>query len=389
MPRLLKGPANKILERLIGLFLSAETSIINVLGRLRSKGMADYHVEAALKRVQQTLQELRGDSWEYVPKMIQWEFYRHNPEMRRILESVEKHTRAYSSAQALTITQTAIVERLTENLMGEIVEATGHVETSLIDALRGIPIGRLEPDIFRETGLSQVSAMEALGRGPISRVNEFVAVLEREGVTAFVDKTGRHWSLHTYGSMVLRTTSRQAEVLSVLTKDEEQDLYMITSHDTSCPICAPYEGRVYSRSGKDPVFPPLASAFGKIDPKGPNDLTNTYLNIHPNCIHALVPWTDTGKSPEQLEKIERFSNPKTNPFLVDPRSEKAREAYRRKWLADYRQWERYKLVLGDKVPKTFQTFQKHKLADDDKYKAWQSLYRRENAAIKEEQNGIS
>ena len=395
MPELLQGPANKILEKLIALFLKAETAIVNELGRLRSKGLADYHMEAALRRVQQTLQELRDDSWEYVPRMIQWEFYRHNPEMRRILESTEKHARAYSNAQALTIAQTAIVERLTENLMGELVEATEHVETSLINTLRRIPIGRLEPDIFRETGLFQVSAMEAMGQAPNAMVNEFVEALRREGVTAFIDKAGRRWSLHTYGSMALRTTSRQAEVLSVLTENEEQDLYKITSHNTSCPLCAPFEGRVYSRSGKDPRFPPLAAAFGKIDPKGPDDLTNTYLNIHPNCIHALVPWTPAGETVEQLEKIEKFSSPKTNPFTVDPRSEKVKEAYRRKedgrrkWLADYRQWEKYKLVLGDKVPKTFQTFQKHKIAGDDKYKAWQSLYRRENAAMKEDEDGIS
>lgn len=48
---------------------------------------------------------------------------------------------------------------------------------------------------------------------------QFIEALRRKGVTAFVDKAGRRWSLHTYGSMVLRTTSRQAEVLSVLTRD--------------------------------------------------------------------------------------------------------------------------------------------------------------------------
>lgn len=382
MAKFLKSPANGILEKLIGLFLTAETNIINTLGQLRSRGLADYHKEAALHRVQQTLQKLRDDSWEYVPKMIEWEFYRKHPGARKIPETPEKHTRAYQNAQALTMTQIAVVERLTDNLMGEVVEATEYVSASLTETLKRIPVGRLEPDIFREVGLAQVSFLEALGRGPNATVNEFVEALHREGITAFIDKAGRHWSLHTYGSMVLRTTARQAEVLATLTADEKQDLYKITSHSTSCPICAPYEGRVYSRSGKDPDFPPLAAAFGKIDPNGPADLTNTYLNIHPNCIHALVPWTPAGMSQDEIERIKRFSNPKTNPFSVDPRSEKAREAYRRKeegrrkWLADYRQWERYKLTLGDKVPKTFHTFQKHKLAGDDKYKVWQRLYRK-------------
>ena len=33
------------------------------------------------------------------------------------------------------------------------------------------------------------------------------------------------------------------------------------------------------------------------------------------------------------------------------------------------------MTLGDKVPKTFATFQKHKLADDEKYKTWLRDYR--------------
>ena len=36
------------------------------------------------------------------------------------------------------------------------------------------------------------------------------------------------------------------------------------------------------------------------------------------------------------------------------------------------------MTVGDPVPKTFTTFQKHKAADDDKYKRWEKLYREVN-----------
>lgn len=104
-----------------------------------------------------------------------------------------------------------------------------------------------------------------------------------------------------------------------------------------------------------------------------------------NCLHVLLPWTDAGRSEAEIEKIKRFSNPKTNPYTVDPRSKKQIEAYRRKeqaradWLREYRQWEKYRMTLGDKVPKTFQTFQKHKAADDEKYRAWEKEYRNANS----------
>ena len=243
-------------------------------------GLVDYHAVAALERVQAILRKLENDAWKYVPKMIEKQFYVRVPEARKILEPVEKHIAGYQNAAVLTSTQMDVVEKLTMNLMGQITDAAMTVMENLQAAL----IGRVEPDLYRRVGLEQVAAMQATGRGVNKSVPAFIDALRREGITAFTDKGGRNWSLHTYCSMVTRTTSRQAEVLAVVTADEGHDLYQISSHGTTCALCAPYEGRVYSKSGTDPDFPPLADAFGKIDPAGKDELTNTYLNIHPNCL---------------------------------------------------------------------------------------------------------
>lgn len=373
------------LDRLIAIYLKAETDIINEIGRLRSQGLVDYHAVAALERVQAILRKMQSDSWTYVPKMIEKQFYVRVPEARKILdipETLEKHLAGYANAAALTGEQTTIVEQLTMQMMEKITDAAMTTMSTLQSAI----IGRVEPDIYRRVGLEQVAAMQATGRGVNKSLPQFVETLRREGVTAFVDKAGRNWSLHTYCSMVARTTSRQAEILSVITTDPAHDLYKISSHGTTCGLCAPYEGRVYSKSGTDPDFPPLASAFGKIDPAGPDDLRNTWLNIHPNCLHVLLPWTPAGRTPEEIQKIKDFSNPEKNPFTVDPRSQKQIEAYRKKergrelWLRDYRQWEKYRMTLGDKIPKTFATFQKHKLADDEKFRKWVEEYKNAGSA---------
>lgn len=280
MPAIKRAPNEEELEKLRKLFLKAETDIINEIGRLRSMGLVDYHAVAALERVQAILRKLESDCWEYVPKMIEKQFYVRVPEARKIVESVEKHLAGYQNAAALTSEQYAVIDKLVMNLMGEITDASMTVMATLQSAL----IGRTEPDVYRRVGLEQVAAQQAAGRGINQSVPAFVDALRREGVTAFVDKAGRHWSLHTYCTMASRTTSRQAEALAVLTADPDQDLYKISSHNTTCALCAPYEGRVYSRSGTDPDFPPLADAFGKVDANGRNSLANTYLNIHPNCL---------------------------------------------------------------------------------------------------------
>lgn len=280
MPTLKQTTPEKLLETLIRIYLKAETDIINEIGRLQSQGLVDYHVLAALQRVQEILRKMESDCWEYVPQMVESQFYVNHPEARKIPESIAKHIAGYANASALTSEEMSIVQILVNNLMGEITDAEMTVTASLQSAL----VGRIEPDAYRRVGLEQVAGMEARGQGPFKAVPGFVEQLRREGVTAFVDKAGRHWSLHTYCSMVTRTTSRQAEVLAVLTKDPEHDLYRVSSHSTTCKICAPYEGRVYSKSGTSPDYPPLSDAFGKQDPNGPNTLTNTWLNIHPNCL---------------------------------------------------------------------------------------------------------
>ena len=381
MPTLNRAPNEKELQKLIQIFLKAETDIINEIGRLRSSGLTDYSAVAALERVQAILRQMENDSWEWAPKAIEKMFYVRVPEARRIEgETVAKHRTGYLNASVLSGEQHAIVDQLVASLMGEITDATITALATVQSAL----IGRVEPDVYRRVGMEQVALQQATGRGTYKMLPGFVEALRREGVTAFVDKAGRHWSLHTYCAMVSRTTSRQAEVLAVLTADPAQDLYQISSHGTTCGICAPLEGRVYSKSGTDPDFPPLAAAFGKVDPNGPDSLANTWLNIHPNCLHVLIPWTPAGRTTEEIQKIKDFSNPRKNPFTVDPRTEKqikayrAKEAARRHWLESYRAWERYRMTVGDPIPKTFATWQKHKAADDEKYKNWERLYREAN-----------
>lgn len=386
MPTLNRAPNEKELQKLIQIFLKAETDIINEIGRLRSEGLIDYHLTASLERIQAILRKMENDSWTYSRPMVEKMFYVRVPEARRIEgETPEKHLRGYLNASTLTGEQHAIVDQLVASLMGEITDATITALATVQSAL----IGRVEPDIYRRIGLEQVAYQQAVGRGVNQAIPAFVDALRREGVTAFVDKAGRNWSLHTYCSMVSRTTSRQAEVLAVLTADPEHDLYRISSHGTTCKICAPFEGRVYSRSGTDPDYPPLAAAFGKQDPAGPDILANTWLNIHPGCLHSILPYTTAGRTEEEIQKIKDFSNPRKNPFSRDPRTQKQIDAYRKKeaarrrWLENYRQWESYRMTVGDPIPKTFATWQKHKAADDEKYKEWKKLYREANEADEE------
>jgi hypothetical protein len=353
------------------LYLKTEQRLIAEINRKRSQEYVDYAEVAALNRTQKILQEMVDDSWSYVPAMIEKIYYKS-----------EAAANGYKNAAGLTASQLGIVQQLSNNLLGDIVEASVTAQRNIEETFQ---VGRREVDKVREAALKSVAEARAAGYGSGKAAVNMAQELRSAEITAFTDKAGRNWGLQDYCNMATRATARQAEVSAILTADPDHDLYRIVKLGSTCPICAPLEGRVYSRSGTNPDYPPLASAFGKIDPNGSNDLSNTYLNIHPNCLHALVKYTTIGKSDAQIQKDKDFSNFKKNPATEDPRSKKQIAAYkekirnRQKLLSDYKQHERYRAILGSDVPKSFEKFRELKYNDGEGWKSAQALYRKTNA----------
>lgn len=340
------------------LFLRTERQIIDEITRKRAAGYVDYAEVAALERVQRILQTMVDESWSYVPQMIEKIFY-HS----------DKHAAGYANARVLTASQTAVMQQLSNNLLGEILEAS---ETAYQTAQEFFTIARLEADPYRKAALTQTVAQEALGTGWKQTSAKMAAELRNQGLTGFVDKAGRKWTLSNYCNMATRTTARQAEVAALLTADD-YDLWQIAKIGSTCPVCAPLEGRVYSKSGTNPDYPPLSLAFGKVDPDGGDDLTNTYLNIHPNCLHSLLRYTTVGKTEKQIQRDKDFSDPKKNPLSRDPRTKKQIAAYRekernrQKLLRDMKQHKEYREILGNEIPKDFEKFREMKYNNTEKW----------------------
>lgn len=356
MPKLIRPPDKKdSLSFLRMLFLRTEQRLLFEINRKREQGYVDYAEVAAFKRVQQILRDMVDECWDYVPKMVETIFYRS-----------EAAANGYRNAAGLTATQIDIVEQLSNNMLGDIIEAADTAQKSVETVMQ---VGRLDPGKLRETALETVAGQQAAGYGTRTAAKELAGKLQKQEITAFVDKAGREWSLQDYCNMVARTTARQAEISAILTADPNHDLYQIVKIGSTCPICAALEGRVYSRSGTNPDYPALAKAFGKIDPKGSDDLSNTYLNIHPNCLHSLIKYTTIGKTEKQIQRDKDFSSFEKNPVTVDPRTKKQVAAYkekvrnRQRLLADRKQHKEYRAVLGNDIPKDFEKFQEMKYND--------------------------
>lgn len=367
MARLIRPPDKADVTAFLRmLFLKTEQEIIHEITRKRNAGYVDYAEAAALERVQRILNRMVDESFSYVPVMIEKIFYRSG-----------KDAAGYANARTLTSTQLSIMEQLGNNLLGELTQAA---ETAGENVRKVFTIGRLEGDPFRKEALAQVMRQQAAGGSWMKSSRQLAQEIQNKGIPAFTDKAGRTWSLQDYSNMAVRTTARQAEVAALLTADD-YDLWQIVKIGSTCPVCAALEGRVYSKSGTNPEYPPLTLAFGKVDPSGPDTLNNTYLNIHPNCLHSFVKYTTIGKTDKQIQKDKDFSDPKKNPLDRDPRTKKQIEAYRKKererqrLIRDKKRHQEYRAMLRNEVPKDFETFEKHRQLGDKQFQKWRELYR--------------
>ena len=202
--------------------------------------------------------------------------------------------------------------------------------------------------------------------------------LRKQGLFAFVDKGGKRWTLENYCAMTTRTVAQQSTNLGQIFAQEEHDLYYIVPHTGSCPLCAKYEGRVYSRSGKNPKYPPLSSAFSKIDPNGSDDLDNTYWTIHPNCRHKIIRYVEKAHTQKQQKEMQQKS---VQPFELTKKQEEDQRYYKereRVWNERQAALSEFKMYLQVMPPRdvcgNFIKFYEHKKANDDKYKSIKAKY---------------
>lgn len=98
------------------------------------------------------------------------------------------------------------------------------------------------------------------------------------GEGKFIQIRGRNYNMRKYADGVAKTRLRTVQTDAVLNSCEEyeNDLVEVSAHGTECLICIPYEGNVYSLSGKSTVYPYL----------------DAYPPFHPRCQHSIRPTSE-------------------------------------------------------------------------------------------------
>lgn len=190
---------------------------------------------------------------------------------------------AYDNAKKATVREPGVDQFPEDSNFSKVHrEAVNLLTDNLINSLgeASATLGRRTEDAFRRHGLRTVTEQltreqpEAVASGRMRKR------LEDEGITAFVDKSGRKWDLTTYSNMVVRTSAAEAQAQATVNAMLSRGLDLVDvvhterhHESTTSAICKEYEDKTFSLTGKTPGYPVL----DRLPP------------FHPNCDHFLKP----------------------------------------------------------------------------------------------------
>lgn len=176
------------------------------------------------------------------------------------LEGVEENEKTLQRAVADGVKLTVPLAPKESNMIIEILAAyqkQARNVFNLVNSTMLIEVEQAYRDVINRTAAEVLTGTKTLQQALRNTVREW----SNKGIPALRDKNGREWSAEGYVRMVTRTMSTQVtrEMQEARFDEWGVDLVEISSHSGARPKCAKDQGKIYSRSGKSKVYPPLAS----------------------------------------------------------------------------------------------------------------------------------
>lgn len=136
--------------------------------------------------------------------------------------------------------------------MGERAESEFNlINTTLLDQSQ-----QVYRDVVNRTTTNVISGAQT----PYQALRQVGREFADKGVPAMIDRAGRRWSTEAYVNMITRTVMNDVanEMQDARFDEYGQDLVEVSSHVGARPLCEPFQGRIFSRSGTSTQYPPLS-----------------------------------------------------------------------------------------------------------------------------------
>jgi len=260
--------AEAVAEEIRRIYAEAERIVMEKVARRVARGIDE---EGYYERKLMELQALRREVEAEIRRL-----QRAEREVERIVaDAYEKGSQAaivdlrrVARAETLRTAFTAANQRAIQAL---VQTAIGNLRATHLRILRQAE------DVYRQV-IAETAAPQVL-TGALTRREAAQLALNRFadlGITGFVDRAGRTWTIESYAEMATRTAAGQAAIQGHIDRliENDMDLVIVSDAPEECPLCAPWEGRVLSLTGRTPGYPTV-------------DQARAAGLFHPNCRHSL------------------------------------------------------------------------------------------------------
>lgn len=141
---------------------------------------------------------------------------------------------------------------------------------------------RSTDDAYRKAIAGATARRLAGARDTRRAAQDAWAGLARQGITGFVDSTGRRWQLSTYVEMATRTAVGRSAVIGQVDTVLAAGLRFgyVEDNPRECPLCLPWESKILDLTD-GPARPPAVATLGQAQEAGLH---------HPNCRHGIRLW---------------------------------------------------------------------------------------------------
>lgn len=266
--------ADSVSDRIAALYGEAERVLLNRMAKQLASGMGTPNWQHEKLMQYQLLQaRMRGDLQRLAGQTV--------------AEVASAVMRAYNTGQVNALSDLAFAGLAQRTIAGtnpvnlmQIQQLVGETVSDVVG--QHARILRSVDDVYRQA-VAAASPIQLAGaitqREAVQRVLNHAA---DRGVTGFVDRSGRNWSMRSYAEMATRTAARRAQVSGhiVQLQDHGVDLVIVSDHLQECELCRPWEGKVLSLSGITNITPgvEVAGTLAQAEEAG---------FLHPGCRHTI------------------------------------------------------------------------------------------------------
>ena len=191
------------------------------------------------------------------------------------------------------------MRRMVQSYVDQAVDKTNMVNTTMLESTRQAYLASVQTVVTEEQleEAKMILSAEALevttGQETRTRaIRKAMDQLGRKGIAGFYDRSGRAWSPDAYAAMVVRTTSHNAAIGAIRSRQQEYgggDIFQVSTHGGARPLCYPYQGKFYTWSSGGGTFKDGAGQEHKYEPITATSYGEPAGLFGINCGHHPIP----------------------------------------------------------------------------------------------------